>query len=131
MSKYMIDTSIWIDYFAERNPELNDKIDDLLDENKIYINGIIISEILHGVKTENNYLDLKNYLDGLNYVETDKALFDKVGYYGFVMKKNGLTIPLSDLIIATQCVENSLTLFEKDKHYVMFGKLFDLKRFLL
>ncbi|MCP4157326.1 MAG: PIN domain-containing protein [bacterium] len=61
MSKqYMLDTSVWIDYFRDNDKELNDFIDHLIDEDAIYINGIINSEILIGTKTEKEYELIKN-----------------------------------------------------------------------
>ena len=42
--QYMIDTSVWIDYFRDSNKELNDFIDQLVDQDNICINGIIKSE---------------------------------------------------------------------------------------
>ena len=45
MKKYFVDTSIWIDYF-------NDKIDVLIDEKTVFINGIVETELLCGSNNE-------------------------------------------------------------------------------
>lgn len=48
--KILIDTSIWIEYFRN-NENYVPFIDDNLNLEKIIITGLIISELLHGVKS--------------------------------------------------------------------------------
>lgn len=114
---YMIDTSVWIDYFRDTDSELNDFIDLLLDEDRVYINGIIRAEILIGARNTNEYESIKNSLEGIHTVEMDNQTFNETGRIGFQLKRKGITVPLSDLIIAVQCALNRLTLIQKDKHY--------------
>ena len=78
MKKYFIDTSIWIDYLNDKNKDLNDKIDDLIEENCVCINGIVLSELLHGANNEVEFNQLSNYLNGLIYIDLDKNTFEKV-----------------------------------------------------
>ncbi len=129
MNKYFIDTSAWIDYFKNRNVKLNDDIDKLLDENAVCINGIVKTEILLGTNNKKDYEYLNSNLDGLIFLEIDKDLFSNISLNGYILKKSGIMIPLSDLIIATQCNYLDLILIENDKHYKLVEDIIKIKRF--
>jgi len=127
--KYMIDTSVWIDYLRDSNKELNDFIDRLIDQDVVYTNGIIKSELLIGTKTQKEYDLTKNNLDCFNTLELDDRIFNETSKVGFQLKRKGTTVPLSDLIIAVQCFEHQLILIEKDKHFEKIKECLDLKLF--
>jgi len=69
--KYLIDTSVWIDYFRDSDKALNDFIDRLIDEDVVYTNGIIKTELLIGTKTPKEYDLTKNNLDCLYTIDLD------------------------------------------------------------
>ena len=127
--KYMIDTSVWIDYFRDTNKELNDFIDRLIDEDVVYINGIIKSELLIGTRTQKEYDLTKNNLECFTTLELDDRVFNEISKVGFQLKRKGITVPLSDLIIAVQCFEQQLILIEKDKHFEKIKRYLGLNLF--
>ena len=127
--KYMIDTSVWIDYLRDSNKELNDFIDRLIDEDVVYTNGIIKSELLIGTKTQKEYDLAKNNLECFKTLQLDDRIFNETSKVGFHLKRKGITVPLSDLIIAVQCFEHRLILIEKDKHFQKIKECLDLKLF--
>jgi Predicted nucleic acid-binding protein, contains PIN domain len=127
---YMVDTSIWIDYFRNAHKERNNLIDSLIDENRVYINGIILSELLLGARNENDFNALASTMRGLNFVDIDQNGFELVGRNGFLLKKKGISIPLSDLVIASNCIEHDLVLIDNDKHFKTISSHLKLKRFI-
>ncbi len=114
---YLVDTSVWIDYFRDRNKILNDFIDRLIDENKVYICGIVKAEILIGTRTQKEYDLMKNSLASISSIPTDDQIFDLTSNTGFKLRRKGITVPMSDLVIAVQCYYNNLILIENDKHF--------------
>jgi len=52
MIDYLIDTSIWIDFFRGRKGAIKNRVQDLLDQNRVVTNGIIIAELLVGASGE-------------------------------------------------------------------------------
>jgi len=127
--KYMIDTSVWIDYFRDSDKGLNDFIDHLIDEDVVYTNGIIKTELLIGTKTPKEYDLTKNNLDCLYTIDLDNQIFDEVSKVGFQLKRKGITVPLSDLIIAVQCFQHRLILLEKDRHFQKIKEFLDINLF--
>ena len=127
IKKYMLDSSVWIKYFRDKTYHLSPVIKELMEKDALYINGIIQTELLKGAKSEKNYRLLKNNFNGLHYLEIDKGLFDCISEAAYKLRKNGITVPLTDLIIAIQCVEENLTLIEEDKHFKFIQEHFNLE----
>lgn len=127
IEKVMIDSSVWITYFRDENYKLTPFIKELMEKDQVYINGIILVELLKGAKSEKNYRDLKNSLNGLHFLEIDKGLFDSISEAAFKLRKKGVTVPLTDLVIAIQSIENDLTLIEDDRHFEFIRDHFPLK----
>jgi predicted nucleic acid-binding protein len=117
MQYYFVDTSVWINYFRDSDKDLNDWIDDLLDENRIIVNGIVIAELLIGALNKNKSDILINIFNGLRFSDLSRDDFEAVGHNGFLLRRQGVSVPMNDLIIATSCIKNKLPLIEQDKHY--------------
>ena len=127
IENYMIDSSVWINYFREKNYGLTPFIKELMEKDQVFINGIIQIELLKGAKSEKNYRSLKSSLNGLHFLEIDKQLFDSISEAAFKLRTNGVTVPLTDLVIAVQCVENGLILIAEDRHFEFIRDHFNLK----
>jgi hypothetical protein len=127
--EYFIDTSVWIPYFRDGGAEYGDFIDALIDENRVHINGIVRAELLTGARSPAEIDRLSLALAGLKYVPSDRASSESAGRSGFALKKKGLSVPLSDIIIATDCIDHNLVLIEADRHYAAIAAHLPLKRY--
>ena len=125
----IVDTSVWIDYFNGRYNKFTEKLADLEKEKyDIFTTGIIITEILSGIRSSKDYKIIKEKLLQLSYVNLiypstymESALIFKKG------KKTGITIrKIIDCLIAQLAIENSLLLLHHDKDFdriATFSKL--------
>ncbi|MDK2805469.1 MAG: hypothetical protein PWQ94_633 [Thermoanaerobacterium sp.] len=123
----LVDTSVWIEYFRNKR-EIVEIIDDMLLHNRVYITGLIIAELLQGVKTEKERGMLERYIDSIPTVSCDNKDWIGVGKLSFKLRRDGKTIPLSDVLIAYLSIKNNMMIFSFDKHFKMIDdvKLFDL-----
>ncbi len=127
--KYMIDSSAWIQYFRHDDYERQPTVKKLLEKDLVCINGVIQCELLKGARSEKNYRALMNGFNALHYLDIDRRLWDCVSEAAFELRRKGVTVPMTDLIIAIQCVENHLVLLENDKHFKLIREHFDLTLF--
>lgn len=114
----LIDTSIWI--FALRKnsvSEIKQRVDRLLAENAVATMGIIKLELLGGVKTEMELQRLKSRLDSLHIIETDAGLWDEASVLAFQLRRQGLTIPYTDTLIAAGALRAEGVLMHADRHF--------------
>ena len=126
--EYLIDTSVWIPYFREGGSELGGWIDALIDENRVHINGVILVELLTGARKVPEFDSLSAALAGLKFVPSDAESYRAAGRNGFALKRKGVSVPLSDVIIATDCIRRGLILVESDRHFAAISAHLPLKR---
>ena len=126
--EYFIDTSVWIPYFRDDGAEYDDFIDALIDENRVHINGTVLAELLTGARSPAEIDRLSLALAGLKFVPSNRSSFESAGRSGFALKKKGISIPLSDTIIAMDCIDHGLVLIESDRHYAAIAVHLPLKR---
>jgi len=127
--EYFIDSSVWIPYFRGGDTEHNDLIDELLDEDRISINGIVMAELLKGSRTPKEVDRLSSALSGLKFVGGGPASSQAAGRNGFALKKMGVSVPLSDLIIATDCIAGGFILIDQDLHFTAIAAHLPLRRY--
>jgi len=124
---FLVDTSAWL--FALRKdfmPEVKDRIDYLLKENAIITTGIVKLEILGGTKTQNEFERLKTRLDSLDMVETDTALWEEAYRLSFELRRKGITVPYTDILIAACALRTESTVLHADAHFDLMAKHIDL-----
>jgi predicted nucleic acid-binding protein len=126
---YFVDTSVWIPYFREAGSEHGDLIDRLIDEGLVHIDGIVIAELLTGAKSPAELDRLASALAGLKLVPSERASFESAGRNGYALKKKGVSVPLSDIVIATDCINGGLILIEADRHFAAIAAHLPLKRY--
>lgn len=116
--RIIVDTSIWIEYF-KNNKNVGKIVDDGLRKGIIYILGPIISELLQGVKTQKEYNKLSECIDAIPYFECEFKDWVKAGHISFSLKKKGLTVPLTDIVISAVSINRKAKIFTLDKHFAL------------
>lgn len=122
-NKVMVDTSVWIEFFKAKSIT-GDKLETLLVENSVWTCGIVMFELLQGVKSEPEKLRILDKLSSLPYIEMTNILWQKSAELSIFLKKEGLNLPLSDIFISAIAIKNNLSIFTIDKH---FGHIPDLQ----
>jgi len=114
--KIIADTSIWIEYFKG-----NDQIAGLLEEhilkNNIHINGIIVAELIQGIKGNKDREAVLSGIDAVTYMEFTYEDWLLAGNLSSELRKNRLTIPLTDIATAAMAINNNMSVFTLDKHF--------------
>ena len=114
--KLLVDTSVWIEYF-KNDPHVADFLEKQLLEDNVYLTGIIVSELIQGIKNEKGREIIRSSLDAINYIDMKYDDWIKTGDLSNMLRKNGLTLPLTDIAIAAAAIGNNLTLVTRDKHF--------------
>jgi predicted nucleic acid-binding protein len=125
---YFIDSSVWIPYFRESGSAFGELLDELIEDNRVHINGIVIAELLVGARSPAEIDRLSSALAGLKLVPSGRASFEAAGRNGYALRKKGVSVPLADIIIATDCIDQGLVLMEADKHYAVIAAHLPLRR---
>jgi len=112
----LVDTSVWIEFFKHESPT-GKKLEALIVRNSVWICGTVLFELLQGVKSETEKTTILDALSDLEYAEMSKTLWKKSDGLAASLKKKGVTLPLSDILIASIAIEHNLSVFTLDKHF--------------
>jgi len=124
----LVDTSAWIASFRSSVPEdLKAFLNQALANRRVVTAPIITLELLQGTKTQHEYGDLKLMLESLGQLPMNLAVWNRSYALGFTLRRNGLTIPTTDVIIAALALEYDCALLHRDRHFRMIQSFVDLK----
>jgi hypothetical protein len=125
---FLVDTSAWI--LALRKdfiPDVKDRISYLLKENAIITSGMIKLELLGGAKEEKEFQRLKIRLNALQAIETNTSLWEKAYDLAFGMRRTGITVPYTYILIGASALMVDATIVHADSHFDLMGPHCGLK----
>lgn len=112
----IVDTSVLIDFLKGEDRVFN-PVTRLLEKKRIAITGIIIAELLQGIKNPKEEQIIAEMLTGIKIIEADTALWIKAGRLSASLRRKGISLPLTDVVIAALAIEHSLSVFTLDNHF--------------
>jgi len=124
----LIDTSAWI-FALRKKPllSLKDRVDHLLEKDIVFTFGMIRLEILGSTKTKGEFDRLKNRLEALNGIPADTELWERASELAFDLKRKGLTIPYTDILVASAAIRSKAILLHADLHFDIIASHTELK----
>jgi predicted nucleic acid-binding protein len=125
----VVDSSVWIDALNGVNTSQTNMLNNILGKEAVMITDHILLEVLRGFRNEKDYNAAKYYLEKIPCYNTlDKELAVKcVDNYRYLRKIEITVKSTVDLIIASFCIENMLTLLHNDHDYDLIEEHLGLK----
>jgi len=121
--KILVDTSAWVVSFKKTSdPRLKEFLKSSILSGLAVTAPLIILELLQGCRTTKEKDALKIKLESLDILSITQSVWERGYEMGFALRRKGLTIPTTDLIIAVLAVENNSTLLHHDEHYEMIAQ---------
>jgi predicted nucleic acid-binding protein len=115
--RVLADTCAWIDFFNARRTPLAVALEQFLLQGEVFTCGIVKYELVQGVKSSAEEKTLLHALQAVSHLEMDESLWVAAGRLSANLRKKGVTIPFSDIIIAVLALENDLTVLTVDRHF--------------
>jgi predicted nucleic acid-binding protein len=125
----LVDSSVWIDYLNGQSTWQTDLLDAYLSSVPIIMGDLILTEVLQGFRSEKDFNTAKTFLDALP--------FRQMGGYPVAvesarnyrkLRKAGITVRKTiDVIIATFCIIEGLTLLHDDRDFDPIASRFPLR----
>lgn len=124
---FLVDTSVWVQYFHRRKDSKNLKIIRLIKElektAKVVTCGIILAEFIQELGRSPKESAARQILEGHEYLATAKEIYISAGEFSKNLASKGLKTPLSDCLIATVAIAYGVTLVSDDPHFKRFKDL--------
>lgn len=122
----LVDSSILIDYYRDRNSELAQQIDSL----PISLCGSVKTEVLHGAKDDDEIDLILHSFSTFDLLVTDEYDYEYSGLLLQTLRKQGIQLPMTDALIAYTAIKYDVPLWTKDKHFKYIQAIYpELKLF--
>ncbi|MFC1534228.1 PIN domain nuclease [Thermodesulfobacteriota bacterium] len=125
----LVDSSVWINYFNGIPTWQTDLLDNYLSNIPVIIGDLILTEVLQGFRSNEDYEIAKNFLSALPFRQIGgyKVAIQSAKNYR-LLRKAGVTVRKTiDIIIATFCIMEELTLLHDDRDFDPMVLHFSLK----
>lgn len=113
----LVDTSVWIEYFNKPDSKTGNILEKMLIEGNVCGAGIILTELLQGAKIEKEFNAILNNYTALPLIKEDINTWIRAGKISFDLRRKGITIPTTDLLIAALALESNCKIFSLDLHF--------------
>ena len=125
----IVDTTVWVDFFADRaEPHVAALEASIKQRDDVCICGIILTEVLQGIRKEKDYKKTKDLLDKLIFLPMTHASFIKAAEIYRSLRRKGITIrkPV-DCMIASVAIEYDVPVLHNDSDFDLIEKYRGLK----
>jgi len=125
----LVDTSVWIDFFAARNTAQVVALESSIDQREdLCLCGVILTEVLQGIRDDRQYKQTESLLSNLIYLPMDRSTFLLAANMYRTLRSRGITIRNSvDCMIAAVCIEHEANLLHNDRDFDHIADIFGLQ----
>ncbi len=125
---WLIDSSVWIDYFNGTQTPQTNRLDSALGVRPLAVGDIILTEVLQGFRHRKDFELAKSALLTLDVFQlggVDLAIKSAENFR--TLRRRGITVRKTiDCLIATFAIENNFPLLHTDRDFDPFEKYLGL-----
>ena len=121
LARVLIDTSIWIEFFRQREP-YHSMVTKLIDDDQVVCCGIILAELMQGAKSDKELAILDDFPKVFAFIPEPPDLWASAGKLSGKLRRKGITVGLSDCFIATAAASVKVQVATLDSHFEVLGK---------
>ncbi len=115
--KVLIDTSAWIDFFRDTGGAAGDLVAELIRLDQACLTGPVMAELLHGAKGKRETKELDTVFATIPILDVIGEDWINTGTILQALRKKGLSVPLTDVLIASVAQRNKMAVLTLDKHF--------------
>jgi predicted nucleic acid-binding protein len=120
MANVLIDTSAWIQFFRHGRDEVSQLVAELVSKDQAVVTGVVLTELLQGIKSDKERQHLNALFSILPFIETVREDWHNAGEELQALRRRGITVPVTDAIIATVAHRRGLSVLTTDPHFKSF-----------
>lgn len=126
----LVDTTVWIDFFSAKPHSHVKALENLiLDREDICVCGVVLTEILQGIRHDTEFDKIRGMLESLVYLPMPYPVFLKSAkIYRYLRKKGIIIRKTMDCMIAAVALENGIPLLHNGKDFIPIEQHFGLQR---
>ena len=124
----LVDTSIW-SLALRRSGTLTDEdqfrvleLTELINEVRVVMIGPVRQELLSGISSQVQYLNLKKKLDYFEDLPLIQKYYERAAEFYNICRKNGVQGSQIDFLICATAAEAKMQIFTSDKDFLLYAK---------
>lgn len=117
MSAVLIDTCAWIEFLRAKDNVLGNLVALAIKNDEARLCGVVIAELLQGCKNQKQLNQLEKLFSTIELLATKEKDWKSCGQQMQFLRKKGITVPLTDALIATIAKRCSLPILTIDRHF--------------
>jgi predicted nucleic acid-binding protein len=123
----VVDSSALIEFYRPSgDPRVRDAVAAAIADDQVAVNGIIRVEILAFAAGEAERRLLAADFEAFHHLDLGLPDFDLACQLGFTLRRRGVTVPATDLIIAASALRTGAPLLHVDAHFDRIAEVSDL-----
>lgn len=119
MVMILVDSNVVIAYARGNDPALLTLFSSLT----LGVCGIVRAEVLAGCRSAKDRAKLVAILNGPTQVSTLDSIWDAVGDNLAELGRNGLPVPVPDVVIATLGMDLDMEVWSRDRHFPLMQRI--------
>ena len=119
----LVDTSCWIEFFNRPDTEVALSVRTLVVEDRAAISGVVLAELSQGAESREELLELRTSLGALIWAASDREVYARAGILGFELRRQGVTVPITDCVIAATAETIGGRMLTLDSHFRKLSKV--------
>jgi len=125
---FLVDSSAWIEYLRPQGSvRIKARVRNLLEKEEAAVCGIVITEVLRGVKEDAAFEALRGIFFALPRLPLDEACIVRAAQWGRKLRRKGRTIPTTDLLIGAAAFHH-VPILHADADFVALAAATGLKQ---
>jgi predicted nucleic acid-binding protein len=124
----LVDSSALIEYYRPSgSPQIRSAVAEVIEEDLVAVNGVIQVVVVAFAPSQASYGKLLSDFKVFHWLDLEEIDFDFATEMGSSLRRNGITLPAPDLIIAASAIRSGAVLFHADSHFDVLSRHSDLK----
>ena len=116
--KILIDTCGWIDFLRSREGRLGDRVESALADDTASMCSVSITELLQGAKGQKEKQQLAFLFESVECLAVVEADWISAGNTLQNLRTQGITLPLTDALIAAVAKRRQFPVLTVDEHFL-------------
>ena len=118
MSRILVDSAIWIEFFRRPDAPVSLVLDQLLAHRLVCTTGLIKAEVVPGARSPREFRRLRSLFDALPLAPEREGFWSHLVRFRHRLQTKGvLDIGIPDLMIATVSIQNRKLVFTTDEDF--------------
>ncbi len=115
--KILLDTCAWIDFLRSTEGAMGDFVALAIERDEAVLCGVVITELLQGAKGKKELHQLDFLFSNIETLPIEDFTWTEAGRMLKKLRNKGVTLPLTDALIATVANKHGVPLLTIDKHF--------------